>query len=36
MQCITKKNTLAKQLSQMKKQFPEEYKYFPKSWILPY
>ena len=34
-QAITKKNQLARNLMRMKKLFPEDYNFFPKTWILP-
>jgi tubulin polyglutamylase TTLL6/13 len=34
-QCITKKHTLAKNLMRMYKHFPQEYNFFPKTFILP-
>lgn len=33
---IARKNYLARNLKKMKKQFPNEYKFFPKTWLLPY
>ena len=33
--CITKKHNLAKNLMRMHKYFPEEYDFFPKTWVLP-
>ncbi len=33
---IARKNYLARNLKKMKKQFPKEYKFFPKTWLLPY
>mmetsp|Transcript_4094 Transcript_4094/g.7351 ORF Transcript_4094/g.7351 Transcript_4094/m.7351 type:complete len:1093 (-) Transcript_4094:100-3378(-) len=35
MTSITKKNNLGRNLLRMKKRFPEEYKFFPDTWILP-
>lgn len=32
---IARKNYLARNLKKMKKQFPKEYKFFPKTWLLP-
>ena len=32
---IARKNNLARNLMKMKKYFPEDYKFFPKTWILP-
>lgn len=34
-QQITKKNFLARNLMRMYKHFPEEYNFFPKTWVLP-
>ena len=34
-QCITKKNLLARNLMQMAKAFPNQYEFFPKTWLLP-
>lgn len=33
---IARKNYLARNLKKMKKQFPKDYKFFPKTWLLPY
>ena len=33
---IARKNYLARNLKKMKRQFPKEYKFFPKTWLLPY
>lgn len=33
---IAKKNYLARNLNKMKKQFPDEYKFYPKTWLFPY
>ncbi len=33
--CISKKNNLARHLMRMHKYFPEEYNFFPKTWVLP-
>eukprot|EP00347_Sterkiella_histriomuscorum_P018900 403343740 len=33
---IARKNYLARNLKKMKKQFPADYKFFPKTWLLPY
>lgn len=33
--CITKKHTLAKNLSRMQKYFPTEFNFFPKTFVLP-
>lgn len=35
-QQLTKKNFLARNLMRMQKQFPFEYDFFPKTWVLPY
>lgn len=32
---ICKKNFLARNLMRMYKQFPDEYNFFPKTWVLP-
>lgn len=32
---IARKAKLARTLSRMKKRFPEEYDYTPKTWVLP-
>lgn len=33
---IARKNYLARNLKKMKRQFPRDYKFFPKTWLLPY
>jgi tubulin polyglutamylase TTLL6/13 len=33
---IARKNYLARNLKKMKRQFPKDYKFFPKTWLLPY
>ena len=35
MNSITHKNSLAKNLKKLYVKFPKEYKFFPKTWILP-
>lgn len=35
MYVITRKNYLARNLMKMQKAFPEEYKFFPRTWIMP-
>lgn len=35
MSSITRKNNLGRNLLRMRKQFPQEYKFFPDTWILP-
>lgn len=35
-QCISRKNHLARNLMRMYKAFPTEYNFFPKTWVLPY
>eukprot|EP00929_Paragymnodinium_shiwhaense_P108345 TRINITY_DN74661_c0_g1_i1.p1 TRINITY_DN74661_c0_g1~~TRINITY_DN74661_c0_g1_i1.p1 ORF type:complete len:811 (-),score=138.77 TRINITY_DN74661_c0_g1_i1:66-2498(-) len=35
MSSITRKNNLGRNLLRMRKQFPEEYNFFPDTWILP-
>lgn len=32
---IARKNYLARNLKKMLKQFPLDYKFFPKTWLLP-
>jgi tubulin polyglutamylase TTLL6/13 len=32
---ITRKNYLARNLMRMHKAFPDEYDFFPKTWVLP-
>jgi hypothetical protein len=34
-QCISRKNMLARNLMRMYKFFPERYNFFPKTWVLP-
>ena len=36
MYVVTRKNHLARNLMRMKKVFPEEYNFFPQTWLLPY
>lgn len=33
---LGKKNNLGKYLHKLQKIFPNDYNYFPKTWILPY
>ena len=33
---IARKNYLARNLNKMQKQFPDDYKFFPKTWLLPH
>lgn len=33
---IARKNYLARNLNKMQKQFPNDYKFFPKTWLLPH
>lgn len=33
---IARKNYLARNLNKMQKQFPGDYKFFPKTWLLPH
>ena len=33
--CISRKNCLARNLMRMYKAFPEEYNFFPKTWVIP-
>merc|ERR1719156_121045 len=35
MSSITRKNNLGRNLLRMRKQFPNEYRFFPDTWILP-
>ena len=35
MECLSKKNNLGKNLMKMKSYFPEEYNFFPATWMLP-
>ncbi|CAK56184.1 unnamed protein product (macronuclear) [Paramecium tetraurelia] len=35
MYCIARKNYLGKNLNKMAKQFPEEFDFYPKTWMLP-
>lgn len=35
MYILARKNNLAKQLCKMKKGYPKEYNFFPKTWTLP-
>ena len=35
MYVITRKNYLARNLMKMQRAFPNEYKFFPKTWIIP-
>lgn len=35
MQCLARKNLLAKNLMNMKKIVPSEYNFFPKTWLIP-
>lgn len=32
---LSRKNYLGRNLMRMRKHFPEEYKFFPPTWILP-
>lgn len=32
---LARKNHLARNLKKMKKQFPDQYKFFPQTWLLP-
>jgi len=34
--CISRKNHLARNLMRMSWVYPEEYNFFPKTWVLPY
>lgn len=36
MYVITKKNYLARNLMRMQKCFPDEYNFFPRTWVLPF
>jgi len=33
--CISRKNCLARNLMRMYKAYPEEYNFFPKTWVIP-
>jgi hypothetical protein len=33
--CLSRKNHLARNLMRMYKAYPEEYDFFPKTWVLP-
>ena len=33
---IARKNYLARNLIKMQKQFPNDYQFFPKTWLLPH
>ncbi len=33
---LSRKNLLAKNLQRMQEEFPDEYDFFPKTWMLPY
>jgi tubulin polyglutamylase TTLL6/13 len=35
MYALARKNHLARNLMRMQKMFPEEYKFFPPTWLLP-
>ena len=35
MYIITRKNFLGRNLMKIKKRFPEEFNFFPKTWMLP-
>jgi len=35
MYVVTRKNFLARNLMKMKREFPQEYKFFPKTWLIP-
>lgn len=32
---IARKNNLGKNLNKMSKKFPKDYKFYPKTWMLP-
>lgn len=34
-QVVTRKNTMARNLAKLKKLYPERFKFFPRTWILP-
>lgn len=36
MNTLSRKNTLARNLKKMQEIFPEEYQFFPKTFLLPY
>lgn len=33
--CITRKNHLARNLGRLQKCYPEEFEFYPKTWVLP-
>ena len=33
--CISRKNYMARNLMRLQKAFPEDYNFFPKTWVLP-
>lgn len=33
--CLSRKDHLGRNLMKMQKKFPQEYKFFPQTWILP-
>lgn len=33
--CLSRKNYLGRNLMKMRKKFPEQYKFFPLTWMLP-
>ena len=35
MYALARKNHLARNLGKMQKAFPDDYKFFPKTWLLP-
>jgi tubulin polyglutamylase TTLL6/13 len=35
MYALARKNNLARNLMRMQKFFPEDYKFFPQTWLLP-
>ena len=34
--CITRKNNLGRNLIRIKQEYPNEYNFFPETWLLPY
>ncbi len=36
MGCLARKNNLGRNLMRMRREFPEEYSFFPPTWLLPF